>query len=113
MADRSQKGRAWLKSRAPRATARGRHLRRLFRSYMAKLTLGDPLHQAAAMRTAELVVAAEDMRARLLAGDTSAEEAVTRLENAARRAERDLVPLIPKQLSLVGAATAAARRGIR
>ena len=66
---------------------------------MAKLTPGDPLHQAAAMRAAELTVAAEEMRARLLAGDTTAEEAVTRLENAARRAERDLARLIPKPLT--------------
>jgi hypothetical protein len=32
---------------------------------MAKLKPGDPLHQAAAMRAAELIVASEDMRARL------------------------------------------------
>jgi hypothetical protein len=99
MTGRSQKGRAWIKSRAPRATPQGRRIRSLFRKHMAKLTPGDPLHQAAAMRAAELTVAAEEMRARLLAGDTTAEEAVTRLENAARRAERDLAPLIPKPLT--------------
>ena len=83
------------------------------RCYMAKLTLGDPLHQAAAMRTASW----SSQRKTCVPGCSPAtprqEEAVTRLENATRRAERDLVPLIPKQLSLVGAATAAARRGIR
>jgi hypothetical protein len=85
-----------LADRAPRTTAQGRRIRRLFWSFVAKLNADDPLHQAAALRAAELVYAAEAMRARLLAGDTTAEEAVTRLENAARRAERDLEPLIPK-----------------
>jgi hypothetical protein len=88
-----------LAIRAPRSTPQGRRIRRLFRRFIAKLNADDPLHQSAAMRAAELTVAAEEMRARLLAGDTTAEEAVTRLENAARRAERDLAPLIPKPLT--------------
>lgn len=99
MTHQNSRGRRWLSARAPRRTPQGRRIRSLFRAFMAKLTPGDPVHQAAAMRAAELVVASEDMRARLLAGDTTAEEAVTRLENAARRAERELVPLIPKPLT--------------
>ena len=95
MTSRNQKGRAWLKSRAPRATARGRRIRNLFRAYMAKLTPGDPLHQAAAMRAAELSVAAEDARARLLI-DPSAEEAAVRLDNTARRAVEELTAIAPK-----------------
>jgi hypothetical protein len=88
-----------LAIRAPRSTPQGRRIRRLFRRFIAKLNADDPLHQSAALRAAELVIAAEEMRARLLAGDTATEEAVTRLENAARRAERDLAPLIPKPLT--------------
>jgi hypothetical protein len=88
-----------LAIRAPRTTPQGRRIRRLFWRFVDKLNADDSLHQAAALRAAELVIAAEDMRARLLAGDTTAEEAVTRLENAARRAERDLAPLIPKPLT--------------
>jgi hypothetical protein len=88
-----------LAIRAPRTTPQGRRIRRLFWRFVAKLNADDPLHQAAALRAAELVIAAEEMRARLLAGDTASEEAVTRLENAARRAERDLAPLIPKPLT--------------
>jgi hypothetical protein len=99
MTNKISRGRRWLTARAPRKTTQGRRIRSLFRAHMAKLTVGDPLHQAAAMRAAELIVASEDMRAKLLAGDTTAEEAVTRLENAARRAERDLIPLIPRPLS--------------
>ena len=87
---RSSRGRRWLAARAPRSTIRGRRIRSLFRAYMAKLVAGDPLHQARAMRAAELATAAEDMRAQLLAGDTSIEESLTRIENAARRAEQDL-----------------------
>jgi hypothetical protein len=90
MTDRSSRGRRWLAARAPRSTIRGRRIRSLFRAYMAKLVAGDPLHQARAMRAAELATAAEDMRAQLLAGDTSIEESLTRIENAARRAEQDL-----------------------
>jgi hypothetical protein len=99
MAKNTSRGRRWLTARAPRRTAQGRRVRSLFRAFMTKLTPGDPLHQAAAMRAAELIVASEDMRARLLAGDIAAEEAVTRLENAARRAQQELDPLIPKPLT--------------
>jgi hypothetical protein len=87
-----------LAVRAPRKTPQGRRIRALFHSFIGKLDANDPLCQARALRAAELVVAAEDLRARLLAGDTSVEEAVTRLENAARRAEHDLTSK-PKRMS--------------
>jgi hypothetical protein len=98
MPDRSSRGRRWLTARAPRKTLQGRRIRSLFRAHMAKLTPGDALHQAAAMRAAELAVAAEDMRAKLLAGDSSVEESLTRVENAARRAANDLTRK-PKRLT--------------
>ena len=79
-----------LAARAPRKTPQGRRIRCLFWGFIAKLDDDDPLNQARALRAAELVVAAEDLRTRLLAGDTLIEEAVTRVENAARRAEQDL-----------------------
>ena len=43
-----------------------------------------------ALTAAELTVAAEDARARLLAGDLTAEQPTVRLENTARRARLDL-----------------------
>ncbi len=92
-----------LADRAPRRTPQGRRIRTLFQGFIAKLDPDNPLHQAGALRAAELAVAAEDARAKLLAGDTSIEEAVTRLENAARRAEHDLIRK-PKRM------TAAERR---
>lgn len=99
MAKNTSRGRRWLTARAPRRTPQGRRTRCLFNAFMAKLTPGDPLHQAAAMRAAELVVASEQMRSRLLSGDVTTEEAVTRLENAARRAQQELEPLIPRPLT--------------
>lgn len=87
-----------LAVRAPRRTPQGRRIRCLFRGFIAKLDPDNELHQARALRAAELAVAAEDARAKLLAGDTSIEEAVTRLENAARRAEHDLTRK-PKRLT--------------
>jgi len=87
-----------LADRAPWKAAQGRRIRKLYHGFIANLTADDPLHQAAALRAAELAVATEDARARLLAlpGDQPAEEAVVRLEKTARRAAADLVPLIPK-----------------
>jgi hypothetical protein len=99
MTQKTSRGRRWLTARAPRRTTQGRRVRSLFNAFMAKLTAGDPLHQAAAMRAAELVVASEEMRARLLAGDVTAEERAVRLENAARRAQQELIPLIPRPLT--------------
>jgi hypothetical protein len=87
---------------APRKANRSAHSRRrrvrdLFAGYMAKLPAGDVLAEAAALRAAELVSAAEDMRARLVAGDLTdaAADAVVRLENLAHRAELRLAKFVP------------------
>ena len=87
-----------LTARAPRRTAQGRRIRCLFAGFIAKLDADDPLHQARALRAAELLVASEEMTGRLLAGDVSVEESATRLANAARRAEQDLTRK-PKRLT--------------
>jgi hypothetical protein len=94
----SSSGRRWVRERAP-STAQGRRVRLLYRAFIAPLKADDPVHQAAAMSAAELTVAAEDARARLLAGDPSAEQQVVRLENTARRAKFDLAELTPKPTS--------------
>jgi hypothetical protein len=95
----SSRGRRWLQERTPSSTPRGRRLRSLYRTFVAPLNADDPTHQAAAMAAAELVVASEDARQRLLADDPTAEAAVVRLENTSRRAKLDLIALTPKPLS--------------
>ena len=99
MADKSSKGRRWLRERTPNDAKQGRRIRSLYRSFMAPLIADDPTHQAAALAAAELIVAAEDARRRLLEGDPAAESAVVRLENAARRAKLDLTALKPEPTS--------------
>jgi hypothetical protein len=103
MPSQISRGRRWLAARAPRKTPQGRRIRTLFRGFIAKFDVNDPLHQARALRAAELLVASEEMTGRLLAGDVSVEESATRLANAARRAEQDLTRK-PKRM------TAAERR---
>jgi hypothetical protein len=95
----SSRGRRWLRERAPRDTEQGRRIRGLYRTFIAPLVADDPTHQAAALAAAELTVAAEDARKRLLDGDPAAESAVVRLENSARRAKLDLITLKPEPLS--------------
>jgi hypothetical protein len=79
------------------AHSRRRRIRDLFAGYMTKLPAGDVLAEGAALRAAELVAAAEDMRARLVAGDLTdaAADAVVRLENLAHRAELRLAKFVP------------------
>jgi hypothetical protein len=97
--DEATHGRLWLAKRMP-DTVQGRRLRTLFRSFIAPLNADDPIAEAAALACAELVVSAEEARAKLLAGkDPLAEQAVVRLENTARRAKLDLVALTPKPLN--------------
>ncbi len=79
-----------LTVRAPRDTVQGCRIRQLYRSFIRKLDPANPEHQAMALTAAELTVAAEDARARLLAGDLTAEQPTVRLENTARRARLDL-----------------------
>lgn len=77
-------------SRANQDTAAGRRLADLIRGFMAEMgNPRSPVAQADAIRAAELTVAAEDARAKLLAGDGDA-NAVVRIENLAARAVRKL-----------------------
>jgi hypothetical protein len=77
-------------SRANQDTARGRRLADLIRGFLAEMgNPRSPVAQADAIRAAELTVAAEDARAKLLAGDGDA-NAVVRIENLAGRAVRKL-----------------------
>jgi hypothetical protein len=79
-----------LTVRAPRNTVQGCRIRQLYRSFISKLDPTNPEHQAMALTASELTVAAEEARARLLAGDLAAEQPTVRLENSARRARLDL-----------------------
>src|ERR1700733_1666666 len=76
-------------SRVSQSTATGRRVADLFRSYLRAMTDRSCIAQADVLRAAELVVAAEDARAKLLAGNGDA-VAVVRLENLAGRAIRKL-----------------------
>jgi hypothetical protein len=82
-----------LARRAPYKTPQGRRIRSLFYAFMARLDRQDPLHVAMALRASELQVIAEETRARVLSGDHDAADDLVRLDNTARRAADDLVPL--------------------
>lgn len=76
--------------RAPGNTARGKRLRDLFSAFLT--TMGAPtdvVAQANALAAAELIVAGEEARARLLAGTGNVDE-VVRIENLAARAAKRL-----------------------
>jgi hypothetical protein len=81
-----------LRARADGRTPDGRRIRDLFRSYLAALgNPSDPATQAAVLAAAELIVAAEAARARLLADGSGADiDQVVRLENLAGRALKRL-----------------------
>jgi hypothetical protein len=77
-------------TRCNQATAAGRRLNDLIRGFLNEM--GNPtstVAQSAAISAAELVVAAEDARSKLLAGNGDADQ-VVRLENLAHRAVRKL-----------------------
>jgi hypothetical protein len=77
-------------TRCNQATAAGRRLNDLIRGFLHEM--GNPtstVAQSAAISAAELVVAAEDARAKLLAGNGDPDQ-VVRLENLAHRAVRKL-----------------------
>lgn len=77
-------------SRNNAGTARGRRVNDLLRSFLRAMSKrGNCLAQADALRAAELTVAAEEARAKLLAGEGDA-NGVVRLENLAARAVRKL-----------------------
>lgn len=80
-----------MTTRAPRGTDHGHRIRSLFRGYLRRLGPDhDPIIEAGALRAAELLVLAEDLRAKALAGDGVGINDITRLESTARRAEQDL-----------------------
>jgi hypothetical protein len=77
-------------SRANQDTAAGRRLADMIRGFLAEMgNPRSPVAQADAIRAAELTVAAENARAKLLKGDGDG-NAVVRLENLATRAVRKL-----------------------
>jgi hypothetical protein len=77
-------------ARANQDTAEGRRLADMIRGFLAEMgNPRSPVEQADAIRAAELTVASENARAKLLAGNGDANE-VVRLENLAGRAVRKL-----------------------
>jgi hypothetical protein len=87
-------------------SARGRRVADLLGAFL--LAMGgptDPLRQADALRAAELIVASEQARARLLAGEGDA-DVVVRLEGASSRAVRRLGLGARKREQTPGAALA-------
>jgi hypothetical protein len=77
--------------RANQNTRRGRRLADLFHALMDRVGCPtDVMVQADVLRAAELRVAAEDLRAKVLAGEPCEPDALVRLENLAGRAERKL-----------------------
>lgn len=93
-----------LAVRASGNTRTGRRIRDLYRAMMAKIgSTDDVIIQADVLAAAELKVAAEDARSRLLAGEIVDPDHVVRLEGAAARAERKLakyaVPAKPRTLA--------------
>jgi len=70
-------------------TSAGRRVRDLYRAYLTALGRTDDLACAQALAAAELVMAAENARAQLLAGQGDVEQ-IVRLENLANRAVRRL-----------------------
>jgi hypothetical protein len=83
-----------MRVRANHRTPQGRRIRDLYRSYLRSMgSPTEPRLQSDALACAELRVAAENERAKVLAGHGSADDLV-RLENLAARAERKLA--LPK-----------------
>jgi hypothetical protein len=79
-----------LRARADGRTPQGRRIRDLFRAYSSAMgSPSDPATQAAILAAAELVVAAERARAKVLADGGDIEQLI-RLENLAARATRRL-----------------------
>jgi hypothetical protein len=79
-----------LRKRVDGRTPRGRRIRDLFRAYSTAMGApSDPGTQAAILAAAELVVAAECARAKVLADGDDVEQLI-RLENLAARATRRL-----------------------
>jgi hypothetical protein len=93
---RGHRGRRWLSERASRKTESGRRVRVLYRGFISKLNPHDPVHQAVAMEAAELKLASEELRKRLLAGEPCSDD-VVRVQNAANRAARAVADMEGKR----------------
>jgi hypothetical protein len=78
-----------MRARASGRTSGGRRVRDLYRCYLAGMSNPDDACRAQVLAAAELVVAAENARAELLAGRGDIEQ-IVRLENLATRAVRRL-----------------------
>jgi hypothetical protein len=96
-ANRSAMKNNLLATRANGRTARGRRVRDLFRGLLARLGPGphDVVVESHALRCAELVAIAEDLRARLASQEPRPDmiNAVTRIESTARRAAADFAKI--------------------
>lgn len=78
-----------MRARADGRTSAGRRVRDLYRAYLAGVSNPDDACRAQVLAAAELMVAAENARAELLAGGGDVEQ-IVRLENLANRAVRRL-----------------------
>jgi hypothetical protein len=82
-----------LRGRVNGRTPRGRRFRALYRSFMTKLPDDDANASATALRAAELTIIAEDLRARIVAGEVALDDQLVRIENLAARARREVARL--------------------
>jgi hypothetical protein len=78
-----------MRARASGRTSGGRRVRDLYRAYLAGVSNPDDACRAQVLAAAELMVAAENARAELLAGAADIEQ-IVRLENLANRAVKRL-----------------------
>ena len=79
-----------IKARHNARTSRGLRVRDLFQAFMSKFDQGDIVAQAAALRAAELTVCAEDIRARIKAGELALASEAVRIENLVTRCVKEL-----------------------
>jgi len=78
-----------MRARTNGRTSAGRRVRDLYKAYLAAMGRADDVGRAQALAAAELMVAAENARTKLLAGQGDIEQ-IVRLENLANRALRRL-----------------------
>ncbi len=81
-------------------TSRGLRVRDLFRAFMVELAQGDVIAEAAALRCAELTTTAEDIRARIKAGEVALAGELVRIENLCDRAVRGLAKIKPAEAGM-------------
>src|SRR5260370_1034004 len=96
-----------LRGRVNGRTPRGRRFRALYRSFMTKLPDDDANASATALRAAELTIIAEDLRARIVAGEVALDDQLVRIENrpAGGRSDRGVAGVRPpgRQVADAGA----------